>query len=370
MGEIRITHLHGLHEELGARLVEFAGWEMPVQFAGVLPEHLHTRAAASLFDVSHMGQILVRAASVERAAGLLESVMPASVAGLKEGRQRYSVLTNADGGVIDDLMFARRADHFHLVANAARTDADLAVLRAVEGLEVTHVTDRALLALQGPAAETALAQLVPEAASLVFMDSVVLEWQGHQLWVSRSGYTGEDGFELSVPGGAAAGFAQELLAMDQVAPAGLGARDSLRLEAGMPLYGHELDQTITPAQAGIGFVVPKVRRLGGSREGGFPGADVILAELESGPARLRRGLRPQGRAPIRDGVELFPDEHSPDVMATVTSGGYGPTVGGPIAMGLLPTRVGVGDTVFAELRGKRVPVTVCELPFIELSYKR
>ena len=367
---VRRTVLHPLHVRLGARLVEFADWEMPVQFAGVLPEHRQTRSAASLFDVSHMGQLLVRAESMERAAALLETLMPTSVVGLLEGRQRYCVLTNECGGVVDDLMLARRTDHFHLVANAARTGADLTALRSVDGLEVTHVEDRALLALQGPAAETALARLVPDVTRLVFMDSVVLQWEGHEVWISRSGYTGEDGYEASVPAAAAVGFAQALLDMEEVAPAGLGARDSLRLEAGMPLYGHELDETITPAQAGIGWAVSKVRRLGGSREGGFPGADVSLPELETGPARLRRGLRPGGRAPIRGGVELFADPESPDPIATVTSGGYGPSVGGPIAMGLLPSGVGVGDTVFAELRGKRVPVTVEELPFIEVSYKR
>ncbi len=367
---LRRTALHPLHVELGAKLVDFAGWEMPVQFAGVLPEHLHTRSAASLFDVSHMGQLLVRAEDPDQAAVLLETVMPASLTGLNQGRQRYVVITTAAGGVLDDLMVARRDDHFLLVANAARTAADLEVLRAVEGLEVTLVSDRALLALQGPAAETALVRLVPDVRQLVFMDAVVLDFDGHPLWVSRSGYTGEDGFEVSVPDAAAVDLARALLAMDEVAPAGLGARDSLRLEAGMPLYGHELDTGITPAQAGIGWAVPKVRRHGGSREGGFPGADVILPELQSGPVRIRRGLRPAGRAPVREGVELFADEHSPTPIASVTSGGYGPSVGGPIAMGMLPAELSVGDTVFAELRGKRVPVSVHELPFIEVSYKR
>lgn len=372
MMTIKTTPLHPLHVERGAKLVEFAGWEMPVQFAGVMPEHLHTRSHAGLFDVSHMAQILIHARSgdVNDAASALETVIPASVVGLKVGRQRYGIFTDDDGGILDDLMFARREDHFYLVVNASRTDHDLALLRAVDGIEVTHVTDRALIALQGPTAETALRNLIPAVTDLVFMDSTILEWNGTKVWVSRSGYTGEDGFEISVPAEISTDFARTLLALDGVEPVGLGARDSLRLEAGMPLYGHELTPEITPAQAAIGWAVPKVRRTGGSRAAGFPGAERILAELDSAPPRQRRGLRPQGRAPIRDGVRLFRDERAAEPIGEVTSGGYGPSVGAPIAMAMLPTEVAVGDTVFADLRGKRIPVAVHDLPFVTPSYKR
>lgn len=371
MTELRQTPLHEFHVAKGAKMVPFAGWDMPVQYpTGLMSEHNHTREAAGLFDVSHMGQVLVRGESPEAVAAALESVTPASVAGLQPWRQRYGLFTEASGGILDDFMFANHDTHFYLVVNAARTDHDLGVLRSVEGIEVEHVTDRALLALQGPRAEEHLARLVPAAAEMVFMDNRILDWEGHQLWVSRSGYTGEDGFEISLPADAAVAFAEALLADGEVWPIGLGARDSLRLEAGMPLYGHDLSPEITPAQAGLAWSVPKVRRPGGSREGGYPGADVIGPELVDGPARLRVGLRPEGRAPVREGVELFAYDTSTDVLAVVTSGGFGPTVGGPIAMAMLPAGTEPGSTVHAELRGKRVPLTVTELPFVNLHYKR
>lgn len=367
------TVLHDLHARLGAKMVDFAGWEMPISFQGIMPEHLHTRMSAGLFDVSHMAQVLVHPGSgrtMDDAALTLEQVIPCSVVGLKPGRQRYGILTNDAGGVVDDLMFARREDHFHVVCNASRTAPDLELLRTLEGVEITHVSDRALVALQGPKAETALARLVPAVRDLVFMDSVVLDHDGHEIWVSRSGYTGEDGFEVSVRNDIAEPFVRALLEMEEVAPAGLGARDSLRLEAGFPLYGHELAEDITPAEAAISWAIPKVRRAGGSREGGFPGADIILAELENGASRVRRGLRPEGRAPIREGVELFADEESADPLGVVTSGGFGPSIGGPIAMAMLPRDLSVGDTVFAELRGRRIPVAIHEIPFVTPSYKR
>jgi len=366
----KTTSLHGLHAETGAKFVEFAGWELPVQFAGVMPEHLHTRAHASLFDVSHMGQVLVTADSGDPsdAAAALETLIPADLVGLADGRQRYGLFTDERGGILDDLMVSRHGDRFLLVVNAARTEHDLGWLRQLRGVAVDHSTDRALLALQGPEAERALATLIPEAAQMRFMDSRPLEWAGHEVWVSRSGYTGEDGFEISVPNDAAEQFARALLAVDGVLPAGLGARDSLRLEAGMPLYGHDLSTDVTPAQGGLGWAVPKVRRLDGAREGGFPGADVVLAELRDGPARVRRGLRPEGRAPIREGVALYADDAATEPIGTVTSGGFGPSVGHPIAMGMLPADT--AGSVHAELRGRRVPVAVVDLPFITPSYKR
>ena len=366
----RRTGLYDLHVEQGARMVPFAGWDMPVQFPmGVMAEHLHPRQRAGLFDVSHMGQVLVTPddGQMATAAAALETLIPADVAGLAQGRQRYGLFTNDAGGILDDLMFANRGDHFLLVVNAACAEQDIAHLRTLAGVTVTPVTDRGLVALQGPQAEVALARLVPGVADMRFMDSTALEWDGVALWISRSGYTGEDGFEISVPETRLADFARALLAQPEVAPIGLGARDSLRLEVGMPLYGHDMDASVTPAQAALGWSIPKVRRTGGARAGGFPGAEVILAELGAAPV-TRRGLRPEGRAPIREGVALFSDDGAP--IGTVSSGGFGPSVGGPIAMARIPAEIPDGATIQAELRGKRVPLTVCALPFVTPSYKR
>ncbi|MFT4014785.1 MAG: glycine cleavage system aminomethyltransferase GcvT [Paracoccus sp. (in: a-proteobacteria)] len=370
MAELRRTKLYDLHLAEGARMVPFAGWEMPVQYPmGVLGEHLHTRAHAGLFDVSHMGQVILRGPD---AAAALESLVPADIVGLKPGRQRYGLFTDAEGGILDDLMIANKGDHLLLVVNAACVAQDIAHLRRLEarGIEVAPVADRALLALQGPAAEAVLAALVPSVAAMRFMDVAEFDWQGGVLWVSRSGYTGEDGFEISVPDEQAQVLAEALLALPEVAPIGLGARDSLRLEAGMPLYGHDMDPDTSPAEAGLGWSIPKVRRLGGAREGGFPGAAGILAELAEGPTRLRRGLRPEGRAPIREGVEIFEAPEGGAALGRVCSGGFGPSVGGPIAMARLPRGLADGATVWAELRGKRIPVHVTPLPFHQPGYKR
>lgn len=370
MAALSRTPLYDLHVSLGAKLVPFAGWEMPVQYPmGVLNEHLHTRAQAGLFDVSHMGQVILRGPG---AAEALETQVPADVAGLAPGRQRYGLFTAPDGGVLDDLMFANKGDHLYLVVNAACADQDIAHLRALEarGVSVEPVTDRGLLALQGPSAEAVLARLVPGVRAMRFMDVAEFDWSGVTLWISRSGYTGEDGFEISVPADRAQDLAQALLDQPEVAPIGLGARDSLRLEAGMPLYGHEMDAATTPGAAGLGWSIPKSRRLGGAREGGFPGADVVLAELAEGPARRRIGLRPEGRAPIREGVAIFDAPEGGAQIGTVCSGGFGPSTGGPIAMAILPATLAPGDTVWAELRGKRLPVAVAALPFHQPGYKR
>ena len=371
--EIRKTGLHDLHVSLGARMVPFAGWDMPVQYPmGVMAEHLHTRAQAGLFDVSHMGQVLVtpQDGDMATAALALETLIPADVLGLPPGRQRYGLFTSDAGGILDDLMFANRNDHFLLVVNAACAEQDIAHLRTLDGVTVTPVTDRGLLALQGPQAAEVLARLVPAAADMRFMDSQIHAWNGVDLWLSRSGYTGEDGFEISVPDTHLRDFAQGLLDQPEVAPIGLGARDSLRLEAGMPLYGHDMDAEVTPAQAALGWSIPKVRRTGGARAGGFPGADTILAELSAGPGAIRRGLRPEGRAPIREGVAIFAEAEGGEAIGQVSSGGFGPSVGGPVAMARLPRDLPDGATVHAELRGKRVPVVVAPLPFITPSYKR
>ena len=371
--ELRRTGLHGLHLEQGARMVSFAGWEMPVQYtSGVMAEHLHTRSHAGLFDVSHMGQVLVypRDGRLETAALALERLIPAAVLGLAEGRQRYGLFTNDQGGILDDLMFANRGDHYLLVVNAACAAQDIAHLQTLDDVEILPVTDRGLIALQGPDAPDVLARLVPGVTEMRFMDSRAFDWQGTELWISRSGYTGEDGFEISVPDDRLTEFAQALLAHPEVAPVGLGARDSLRLEAGMPLYGHDMDETVTPSEAGLAWSIQKPRRNGGAREGGFPGAARILAELDSAPASTRRGLRPQGRAPIREGVDIFAQDSGGDAIGQVSSGGFGPSVGGPVAMSRLDAAIPDGTTVYAELRGKRLPVTVTPLPFVTPSYKR
>ena len=373
--DLKRTPLHALHQELGGKLVPFAGYSMPVQFPmGVMKEHLHTRAGAGLFDVSHMGQVILRPqrdmAALE--AGL-EAMMPVAVTGLAEGRQRYGMFTNDAGGILDDLMFANRGDHILMVVNAACKDADIAHLQAYLG-DVAHVepvTDRALLALQGPAAEHVLAAFVPDVRAMRFMDVISVDTLHGQLWISRSGYTGEDGFEISVPSTAAVDFARTLLAQAEVAPIGLGARDSLRLEAGLCLYGHDIDEQITPVMAGLSWAIQKVRRAGGARAGGFPGAARILEELETGPLAQRVGLRPEGRAPMREGTVIWDAPEGGRDLGGVTSGGFGPSVEGPIAMGYVPDFAAVpGTRLWGELRGKRLPVTVCELPFRPSTYKR
>lgn len=373
--DLKRTPLHALHEELGAKMVPFAGYAMPVQYPmGVMAEHLHTRAHAGLFDVSHMGQVILRPrdgmAALE--AGL-EALMPVAVAGLAEGRQRYGLFTNARGGILDDLMFANRGDHLFLVVNAACKDADIAHLRAhlSDMAEVVAITDRALLALQGPQAESVLAGFVPDVRAMRFMDVLAVETVFGALWISRSGYTGEDGFEISVPAVAAADFARALLASDAVAPIGLGARDSLRLEAGLCLYGHDITEETTPVAAGLPWAIQKSRRKGGVREGGFPGADVILAELDTGAAVCRVGLRPEGRAPMREGTVIWNAPEGGAEIGRITSGGYGPSLAVPIAMGYVPRDLTApGTPLWAELRGKRLPVTVCALPFRPSTYKR
>lgn len=367
MAELRQTKLHDLHIAQGAKMVPFAGWSMPVQYPlGVMGEHLHCRARAGLFDVSHMGQVILRGDDV---AAALEALVPADVQGLGTGRQRYGLFTAPGGGVLDDLMIANKGDHLYLVVNAACADQDIAHLRQLQGVTV-EVVDRSLLALQGPMAEAVLARLIPAVADMRFMDSRDFAWQGADLWISRSGYTGEDGFEISVPHDRVRALTDALLDSPEVALIGLGARDSLRLEAGMPLYGHDMDAGTTPAAAGLGWSIPKLRRNGGARAGGFPGADVILAELVAGPAVTRRGLRPEGRAPIREGVMIFDAAEGGVPIGRVRSGGFGPSVQGPIAMAELPAALPEGATVYAELRGKRLPVAVAALPFVQPNYKR
>jgi len=375
MTEAKRTGLFDLHQELGARMVPFAGYDMPVQYPlGVLGEHRHTRAKAGLFDVSHMGQVLLRPVSgnVEQAARALETLVPADLIGLQPGRQRYGVFTGDTGGILDDMMIANRGDHLFAVVNAACKDADIVHLgRLSDHCSVEEVTDRALLALQGPAAAAVLTALVPAMRDMRFMDVDICDSDWGPLWVSRSGYTGEDGFEISVESARAEEFARALLAHDDVEPIGLGARDSLRLEAGLCLYGSDLDETTSPVEGNLAWSIQKVRRKGGAREGGFPGADRIVEELARGPARLRVGLLPEGRAPMRAGTPLYGEQEDTDPMGQITSGGFGPSVDRPIAMGYVKTaHAALGTPLWAELRGRRLPVTVAELPFRPATYKR
>jgi aminomethyltransferase len=373
---LKRTALHALHAARGGKMVPFAGYDMPVQYAtGVLREHLQTREAAGLFDVSHMGQIVLRPKSgkLEDAALALERLMPQDIVGVAPGRQRYAQFTNAAGGILDDLMVANFGSHLFVVVNAACKAEDEAHLRA--GLSdvclVEPLADRALIALQGPKASAVLEKFCAEAPAMRFMDAGPHIVAGIDCFVSRSGYTGEDGFEISVPAEHAEALATALLESSDVLPIGLGARDSLRLEAGLCLYGHDIDTTTTPVEGALEWSIQKSRRHGGARAGGFPGADTILRQLDNGAPRRRVGLKPEGRAPVREGAALFADTTSSEQIGSVTSGGFGPSVNAPVAMGYLPTsQAAPGALVFAELRGQRLPLRVTAMPFVPNTYKR
>ena len=373
---LKRTPLYDMHVRLGARMVPFAGYAMPVQFPhGIIKEHLHTRAAAGLFDVSHMGQIAIRPRSgrLADAARALEALVPADILGLAAGRQRYALFTNSTGGILDDLMVANLGDHLRLVVNAACKAADEAELRThlADDCIIDPLSDHALVALQGPGAEAALAAFVPEIRTMRFMDIRTLRLSGGASVVSRSGYTGEDGFEISIKGDFAATFCAALLRDAAVLPAGLGARDSLRLEAGLSLYGSDLDPATTPVEAALEWSIAKARRRGGQRAGGFPGEEVILAQIELGAPRRRVGIKPEGRAPVRGGAPLFGRDDDAVPIGTVTSGGFGVSLGAPIAMGYVSAgQARPGNRLFTELRGRRQAVQICELPFVPLRYKR
>jgi aminomethyltransferase len=373
---LKRTPLHTLHVASGGKMVPFAGYDMPVQFStGVLREHLHTRSSAGLFDVSHMGQIALHAKSgkVEDAALALERLVPQDIVAVAPGRQRYAQFTNVAGGILDDLMVANFGSHLFLVVNAACKTEDEAHLRAnlSDACVIEPLAERALIALQGPRAESVLAKLCADAAAMRFMDAGPRRVAGIDCFVSRSGYTGEDGFEISVPAEHAEALAKALLENTDVLPIGLGARDSLRLEAGLCLYGHDIDTTTTPVEGALEWSIQKSRRNGGARAGGFPGADKILAELGTGAPRRRVGLRPEGRAPVREGAPLFADSASSEQIGAVTSGGFGPSINAPVAMGYLPSsQAASGGLVFAELRGARLPLRVAAMPFVPNTYKR
>lgn len=365
------TPLNALHIELGARMVPFAGYSMPVQYpAGLVAEHHHTRTAAGLFDVSHMGQLRLVGPD---AAAAFESLMPVDVIGLGLHKQRYGLLLNDEGGIIDDLMFVNRGDDLFVIVNGACKHGDLAHIQARIGSRCTidPQFDRALLALQGPQAVTALARLLPGVEKLVFMTGMAAIWQGADLYVTRSGYTGEDGFEISLPASVAEAFARVLLAQPEVKPIGLGARNSLRLEAGLCLYGNDIDTTTTPVEAQLNWAMQKVRRTGGARVGGFPGADKVLAQLDgTQPAqRLRVGLVALERVPVREHVEL--QNEAGQKIGEVTSGLLAPTADKPVALAYVQAEYArVGTRLNAMVRGKAVPMEVSTLPFVPNRYHR
>jgi aminomethyltransferase len=373
---LKRTPLYALHVAAGAKMVPFAGYAMPVQFAaGVLKEHLHTRAAAGLFDVSHMGQILLRAKSGDTrdAALALERLVPQDIVAIAPGRQRYAQFTSESGGILDDLMIANFDSHLLLVVNAACKEADEALLREklADVCVIEPLADRALLALQGPRAAAVLGKFSAGVGEMKFMDAGPRKVAAHDCFVSRSGYTGEDGFEISVPAEQAEQLARLLLTDEHVLPIGLGARDSLRLEAGLCLCGHDIDTSTTPVEAALEWSIQKSRRKGGSRAGGFAGANKILAQLEAGAPYRRVGLKAEGRAPVREGAQLFADAASPTPIGKVTSGGFGPSLNAPVAMGYLPAALtSVGTKVFAEVRGQRLPLKVAATPFVPNTYKR
>ena len=367
------TPLHALHVARGARMVPFAGYEMPVQYAdGIIAEHTHTREAAGLFDVSHMGQAFVVGPDHATAARAFEALVPADIVNLAPGRQRYTQLTNPDGGILDDLMVTRSAEPeedgvLMLIVNAAGKEADYAHIAAAlpAAVRLIRADHRALIALQGPKAAAVLERHCAGAAAMPFMSARSASFDGIDCHVSRSGYTGEDGYEISVKANRVRAIAERLLGHAEVKPIGLGARDSLRLEAGLCLYGHDIDTTTSPVEAGLAWSIQKRRR----EEGGFPGAERVLAELRDGPRRLRVGLRPEGRIPAREGAEIKSSEGA--AIGKVTSGGFGPSLGAPTAMGYVERAFAEpGTPVALVVRGKDIPTTVAALPFVPHRYYR
>jgi aminomethyltransferase len=363
------TPLHALHIELGAKMVPFGGYDMPVQYAtGILAEHKHTRAAAGLFDVSHMGQVVLSGPGADAA---LETLVPVDIVDLAVGKQRYALFTNEQGGILDDLMVTRRANDLFLVVNAACKAQDIAHLQARIGhlCTVTPLPDQALLALQGPEAVTALARLNDGVRQLVFMTGGHFSLDGIECFVTRSGYTGEDGFEISVPAAHAEQLARALLAQPEVKPIGLGARDTLRLEAGLCLYGHDIDTTTTPVEGALTWAIQKVRRAGGARAGGYPGASIIDQQLAEGATRKRVGLISTERMPVREGAKVI--DASGAEIGVVTSGSLGPSLNQPVALAYVAAaQAAVGTAVFALVRDKKVPMTVASTPFVPNRYYR
>ncbi|WP_296379511.1 glycine cleavage system aminomethyltransferase GcvT [Reyranella sp.] len=367
MSDLKRTPLHALHQELGARLVPFAGYEMPVQYPiGILAEHAHTRTAAGLFDVSHMGQVRLTAKPGHDAAKALETLVPGDIAGLQPGQQRYTQFTNETGGILDDLMVTSTGDHLLLIVNAACKDDDLAHLarHLSAACEIEPMFSRGLLALQGPLASAALARLAPSVATMKFMTGAFVMVDGAECYITRSGYTGGDGYEISTPADKAEAIARLLLAQPEVKPIGLGARDSLRLEAGLCLYGHDIDTTTTPIEAVLLWSIGKERRA----QGGFPGAGVIQKQIAEGAPRKRVGLLPEGKAIAREGAEIA---LAGRVIGKVTSGGFAPTLGRAVAMGTVEKALSANGTrVDLVVRGKPVPAEIVPMPFVKHAYYR
>nr|WP_170540121.1 glycine cleavage system aminomethyltransferase GcvT [Ruegeria arenilitoris] len=364
MPGMKRTPLYDLHVELGGKLVDFAGWEMPVQYPlGIMGEHKQCREKAALFDVSHMGQVILRGKNVGEK---LEALCPQAFATLPEGKARYGFFTNADGGIMDDLIVSNAGDHFFVVVNAALRDQDIPHMRAhLDGVEVTEIFDRALVAVQGPKAEDVVGALCPAARDLKFMETTVARINGVECRISRLGYTGEDGYEISIPEDKAIEVTRALLAHEDCEPAGLGARDSLRLEAGLCLYGNDINQSTSPIEANLAWAIQKRRK----EEGGFPGAARIQRELAEGAARKLVGIKPDGRAPARQGVEV--QDLQGNMIGQITSGGFGPTVGGPVAMGYVAAgHTEPGEQVNLIIRGKAQPARIVALPFVKQNYKR
>lgn len=363
--QTRQTALYSLHCELGAKIVDFAGWEMPLQYpTGIMSEHKHCRNSAALFDVSHMGQLELHSPA---AAQILESLVPADITNLKPGQCRYTFFTDPNGGILDDLIVTNAGSYLYIVVNASMRDQDIGHLEKHlgEGAVLKELTEQALIAVQGPAAVDVVTKLFPDASQLNFMQSGQASHDGVQCRVSRLGYTGEDGFELSVPSADADKIARALLAHEQCKPAGLGARDSLRLEAGLSLYGNDIDRTTTPVEASLSWAIQKNRR----EQGGYPGDNVIGTQLKQGTSRKLVGLRPEGRVPARQHAKIC--DASGSTIGEITSGGFGPTVGAPVAMGYIATEhASSGTDVMLSVRGKLHPATVTPLPFVPHNYKR
>ena len=367
--ELKQTPLYSLHEKLGGKMVPFAGYALPVQYpTGIIKEHQQTRDSASLFDVSHMGQIKL---SGENAASALETLVPVDVIDLPPMHQRYAVFTNDEGGILDDLIITNAGDHLFVVVNGACKEQDIAHIESNIGdkCKIEILDDRALIAVQGPKAVDAMKRIAPQVADLVFMTAASVEIDNASCFVTRSGYTGEDGFEISIPNDSAARITELILDQEEVKACGLGARDSLRLEAGLCLYGHDLTTKTTPVEASLLWALSKVRRADGERAGGYPGADVILGQIAEKPQLKRVGLKPEGRAPIREGAELQNSDGT--IVGHVTSGGFGATVAGPVAMGYVNRELSeIGTQLNAVVRGKLQPLTVAKLPFVTQRYYR
>ena len=373
MSDLLRTPLYELHVSNGGKMVPFAGYEMPVQYqSGVLKEHLHCRKSVGLFDVSHMGQVLIKGKNFLDVAQKLEILMPISITQLAKGRQRYGFLTNVSGGIIDDLMLSNRGDHVYMVVNAACKNIDVShIIKNVRNLEVELLEDRSLLALQGPLAENILLKFNKSIKEMRFMDIATVTILGAECWVSRSGYTGEDGFEISIPSNVAVEFSKSLLEFEEVQLIGLGARDSLRLEAGLCLYGNDIDAETSPIEAGLLWAIQKSRREEGIDSGGFPGEEQIFDEIRNGPTKKRIGIKPLARAPMREGTILYSDAEGSNEIGRITSGGFGPTFGGPLSMGYIDAKYSIRETqVFGAVRDKLLPAVIVSLPFVNTNFKR